>query len=119
MVRTHDVAITSFKVPQAAKAGQTRSITVNLGNKNYDERVRVWLYKSQPPYYWQEVGWLVQAVPVRNGNRGTNFDFSYTFTPEDAAVGKVNFRAYAEVYDVRDALPTDNEAISDPTKVNR
>lgn len=118
MVRTHDVAIISFKVPESAKAGQTRNITVGLSNKNYEEWVNVYLYKSQPSYGFQQVGWLRQVVPPRGGNRTTNFDFSYTFTADDAAVGKVTFRAEASTENARDALPADNQAVADPTKVN-
>jgi hypothetical protein len=34
-------------------------------------------------------------------------------------LGKVNFRAVATVLTAREALPTDNEMISLPTKVNK
>jgi PKD repeat protein len=117
-VRTHDVAITKFQVPTSAKAGQTRQIDVGLRNANYPEVVRVELYKSKPSGF-QLIGFLEQSVPVRSGNRTTDFSFSYTFTNEDAAIGKVNFRAVAVILTARDALPTDNEAISAPTKVAR
>jgi len=58
-------------------------------------------------------------VPVRPSNRTTDFNFSYTFTSEDAAIGKVTFRAVASIIEARDALSADNEAISSPTKVGR
>ncbi len=117
-VRTHDVTITRFIVPQSAKAGQTRQLTVELNNKRYAETVEVQLYKStQSGYVW--VGSLVQYVPVRPGNRTTLFAFSYTFTNDDAALGKVNFRAIANLVGARDALPADNEAIALPCKVAR
>ena len=111
-VRTHDVAIIRFRAPQAAKAGQTRNITVGLSNQNYEELVEVCLNKSE--HY---VGCLLQTVPLRKGNRTTDFDFSYTFTDEDAAIGKVTFRANAFIVNTCDALPADNEAIADPTTV--
>lgn len=117
-VRTHDVAITKFTVPTAASAGQTRSIVVALNSKRYPERVEVTLYKSVPGGE-QWVGSLLQSVPVRPANRTTDFKFSYTFTAEDAALGKVTFKAVATIVDARDALPTDNEAIGMPTKVSR
>lgn len=63
------------------------------------------------------VGRLVQDVPVRSSNRTTGFNFSYTFTDEDARIGKVTFTAVATIENVRDALPADNETISLPTKV--
>lgn len=38
-------------------------------------------------------GTLTQFVPVHKSNRTTGFDFSYTFTGEDARIGKVTFKA--------------------------
>lgn len=124
-VRTLDVAITKFSVPQSAKAGQTRQLSVGLVNNRVEEYVRVELYKSVPAGggYWEQgsfvlVGQLTQFVPVRSANRTTEFGFNYTFTPEDAAIGKVTFKAIAYMVEGRDVLPGDNEAIADPTKVN-
>jgi hypothetical protein len=117
-VETHDVAITRFKVPNAASAGQTRQIVVGVNNKQYDEFVYVELYKSGPGGYFEFIGSLNLFVPTRPSNRTTDFKFSYTFTPEDAAIGKVTFRAVANIQGHRDALQADNEAISAPTKVH-
>lgn len=115
-VRTHDVAITRILAPVAAKAGQTRSITVYVKSLRYDETVQVALYKSVPG----GTEWLgdspVLTVPATN--RTTTFTFPYTFTSEDAGVGKLTFWAFATIVDARDVLPADNEAISSPpTKV--
>jgi PKD repeat protein len=117
-VRTHDVAITKLSVPKSASAGQTRQIAVGLNSKRYPEAIEVQLLRSVPGGY-QLVGSLVQSVPVRPSNRTTDFNFSYTFTADDARVGKVTFRAVANLQGARDALPADNEAIAPPTKVNR
>jgi PKD repeat protein len=116
-VMTRDVAITKFATPGAAKAGQTRPVVVGINSRRYVEQVSVDLYKSVPGGY-QWVGTLSQEVPVRPSNRTTDFKFSYTFTPDDAALGKVTFRAIATIQNGRDALPADNEAIASPTKVN-
>lgn len=117
-VRTHDVAITKFSVPKAASAGQTRSITVGVTSKRYPQNVQVDLFKSVSGGF-QWVGTLAQSVPVYPANRTTDFKFSYTFTSDDAIVGKVTFRTVAAVIDAIDALPADNEAISAPAKVSR
>jgi len=120
-VRTHDVAITKFSTPQAARAGQTRQITVGINSKRQVETVTVELYKSVPGGYYpiyQLVGVLTQQVPVRPANRTTAFSFDYTFTSDDRSIGKVTFWAVAWLQNARDALPADNEAISAPTKVN-
>jgi len=118
-VRTHDVAITKFTVPQSARAGQTRQLSVGVRNTRYLELVQVELYEiTASGDVW--VGTLKQTVPVRSRNRTTTFNFSYTFTAEDARVGKVTFKALAFLLnDVRDAWPADNEAISLPTNVSR
>ena len=119
-VRTHDVAITKFKAPQSASAGQTRQLSVGIKNNRYPETVRVELLKSVTGGYggFQTVGYLDLFVPVRSSNRTTNFDFSYTFTGADAQIGKVTFKAVANLLSGHDALMADNEAISSPTKVS-
>jgi PKD repeat protein len=119
-VKTHDVGITKFMVPQSGSAGQTRQISVGINNSRYPETVRVELYRSSPTYYqsFQQIGYLEQSVPVRSSNRTTDFAFSYTFSLEDAHIGKVTFRAYASILNGRDVFQGDNEAISLPTKVS-
>ncbi|HEV2669799.1 MAG TPA: hypothetical protein VGU74_01805, partial [Gemmatimonadales bacterium] len=117
LVQTRDVAITRFSAPNAASAGQTRQLSVGLNSRRYAETVQVQLLKSGPGGD-QLVGFLTQSVPVRQSNRTTDFNFSYTFTAADAQLGKVTFRAVA-VLGARDALPADNEAVAPPTKVNR
>jgi PKD repeat protein len=116
-VRTHDVAISRFSVPTNGRTGQTREITVNVTNKRLPETVQVQLFKSAPGGY-ELVGTLTQAVRVGT-DRGTPFSFNYTFTSQDALVGKVTFRTMATVLGARDALAADNEAIASPTTVNR
>ena len=119
-VKTHDVAITKFAAPNAAHAGQTRNLVVDLTSKYYDENVTVQLLKGNPDDPWTQwlpVGALTQFVPVRQSNRTTNFNFSYTFTPADAQTGNVSFKAVATLLTGCDALPTDNEVIAPPTKV--
>lgn len=63
------------------------------------------------------VGSLTQFVAARPSNRTTEFPFNYTFTADDAAVGKVTFKAVAVLVYARDALPADNQAIGAPTRV--
>jgi hypothetical protein len=81
--------------------------------------VTVILWKLTPAGTVQ-VGVSTNAVPVRSGNRTTDFVFSYTFTTDDAKAGKVTFRAEAIlVGGARDAVWGDNLAHSLPTKVNK
>jgi hypothetical protein len=66
-----------------------------------------------------EIGEQTGSVPVRAGNRTTDFTFSYTFTSADALVGSVTFQATVELQGAREAIPADNEAVSLATKVSR
>ncbi len=116
-VRTHDVAITKLAAPTSASAGQARGIVVAIKNKRYPETVEVQLLKGVPGGF-QFVGAVTQLVPLSSGNSTTSFNFSYTFTPTDASIGKVTFKAVANLVGARDALPADNEAIAPPTKVS-
>jgi PKD repeat protein len=118
-VQTHDVAITKLLAPQSASAGQTRQISVGVASNRYPEDVQVQLMKALPGGGYAVIGTLTQSVPVRSSNRTTSFDFSYTFTSDDASVGKVTFKAVASIVGARDALPGDNELVADPTKVTR
>jgi len=117
IVRTRDVAIARLAVPQSARASQTRTITVGVENHRDAETVTVTLYRSRPGGAWDQVGQSTQFVPARMGNRTTSFVFAYTFTPDDASIGKVSFRAVASIASGRDSLPGDNEAIAPPTVV--
>jgi hypothetical protein len=112
------VAITKVSAPRSAKVGQTRAITVSLRNTLREETVRIELYQSVPGGF-EQVAASTQFVPVRSGNRTSQFSFNYTFSPEDAQIGKVTFKAVAIIENGKDALPADNEAISaPPTTVN-
>jgi PKD domain len=112
-VQTHDVSIAKLSVPQTGSAGQTRSISVGISNARYAESVQVQLFKNDAL-----VGTLTQQVPVRGGGRTTPFSFNYTFTSDDAVLGKVTFKAVAVVVGARDAQPADNTAIGLPTSVH-
>jgi hypothetical protein len=117
-IRTHDVSIAKFLVPQSASAGQTRTIAIGISNRRYAETVEVDLYKSTPQGFVL-AGSLTQSVPVRPAGRTTDFKINYTFTNDDASLGKVTFKAVATIVGHRDALPSDNEAIALPTTVGR
>jgi len=116
-VRTHDVAIVKFAVPQSAKPGQTRQLTVSIVNSHYTETVQVQILKSSTTGF-QPVGTLTQTVPVTQGNHTVPFSFDYTFTSDDAAAGKVTFEAVATIQGARDALPGDNTVVALSTTVH-
>jgi hypothetical protein len=88
---------------------------VDVTSSRYAENVSVQLLRSIPGGF-EPVGSSVQLVAVRK--QATSFVFSYTFRPEDAALGKVTFKAVAAINGARDALPADNEVVALPTKVS-
>ncbi|QKV73030.1 PKD domain-containing protein [Amycolatopsis sp. Hca4] len=115
-VTTHDVGISKFTVPSAARQGESKPINVDVTNTRYAETVTVVLSKRSTDY-WAEVGRLTLQVPARATGK-VRFPFAYTFTPDDALDGKVSFRAEVQLaYPVTDARPGDNEAISVATTV--
>ncbi len=120
-VKTHDVAITNFKVPQTAHLGQTRQLTVSVSNTRYPEMVRVELQRGLPGSnsWFQFIGSSEQFVLARQANRSTDFTFNYTISPGDANVGKVSFKAIAYIVGARDAFSADNEALSLPIRLSR
>jgi hypothetical protein len=109
-VRTRDVAITKFSVPQTAKSNTTKEIAVEVTNRRYSDNVQVQLYKGLPGGGEQLIGTLTIFVPAR-ATRATLFKFSYTYTGCDATVGKVTFRTAATIIGGRDALPADTTLI--------
>jgi len=110
-VRTKDVAITGFSIPQTARVNQTKTINVDIQNKRYSDYVQVTLYKGTPGGGDVQIGTLTIYVPAR-ASRPTTFKFSYTFTADDAKIGKVTFKAIATIINGRDALPADNTSIA-------
>lgn len=117
LVRTHDVSIMRVASPKSATVGQTRSITITIKNNQYPETVKIDLYRSSINGGFEFIASSTQYVPVRSGNRTSEFSFNYTFTPQDAQIGKVTFKAIVSLVNAREAFPADNEAISTPPTV--
>jgi hypothetical protein len=116
-VKTHDVGIAKFTVPASARAGQQKQISVQVSNTRYLEKDTVVTLYKYGEWGWQEVGVLKLDVPA-HPTRKVTFPFAYTFTNEDAALGKMTFRATVSLpYPAYDSLPLDNEAISTATTV--
>ncbi len=115
-VRTRDIAISKLSVPQTAQVNQTKTISVDILNKRYSDYVQVTLIKGLPGGGEQVIGYLTIYVPAK-AKQATTFKFSYTFTSDDAKIGKVTFKAVATIASGRDALPADNTSIA-TTKVS-
>ncbi|SER26433.1 PKD domain-containing protein [Actinokineospora terrae] len=113
-IRTHDVAITGFDVPTAARVDVTKPIDVTLANGRYTETVKVTLYRGTSAGFQPVTSLTKTARP----NRTTRFPFTYTFTAADLTEGTIVFKAVAEPT-TRDALPSDNTVIAPATRVRR
>ena len=116
-VKTHDVAITGLSVPSKAQAGRTKQLSVAVNNSRYPETVTVSIRRSVPGAGFEEVGQVTQGVPARAARRTTSFEVSYTFSDQDAQLGKVTFQAVATLVTARDANPSDNTVIAPATRV--
>jgi hypothetical protein len=111
-IDTHDVSVAGLSAPASGRAGQTKPIKVSVANTRQAENVRVTLYRvSETGGYDQQIGQAVQRVAASPTGR-VEFPFVYTYTAQDAALGKVTFRAVAALDDwsLREAKPDDNEA---------
>jgi hypothetical protein len=117
-VRTHDVAIVQIEIPGSSKVGKTALITVRVSNSRYPELMELRLLKSVAGAGFQDIAATTMQLPVRKGKQATEIVFSYTFTRDDATLGKVSFEAVANLIAARDAAPADNTMISAPTRVS-
>ena len=119
-VRTHDVEIVAFDVPASARSGQTKTITVGLGDRRYREVGSIQLLAIRPGGSWEVIDQRSGvSIPVTHGAKTTDIEFRYRFTTADAAAGKVSFRVLLTVDGVNDVAPGDNEIIAPPTFVKR
>lgn len=118
-VRTRDVSILKFARPKDGRVGQVRKFIVGINSKLQAETVRVDIYKTELGAYdgFRQIGSWEQVVPVQSGKKTTDFIFVYTFSEEDARLGKVNFKAVASIVNGRDAAPADNAYITLPVTV--
>ena len=61
--------------------------------------------------------WFTKLIQIQATQGALWFDFLYTFRAQDAAAGKVTFKAVATVLGGRDARLADNAAVAAPTEV--
>jgi hypothetical protein len=117
-VRTHDVSVLSLAAPSKGSLGKPAAITVGIGNTHYAEMVQVDLYEVTPQGN-QYVGSAIKPVGAMKPKKTVSFAFSYTFTSNDLALGKVRFQTVATIQGQRDAITGDNVATSLPTLVTK
>ncbi|MFJ8965194.1 PKD domain-containing protein [Lentzea sp. NPDC102401] len=113
VVKTRDVGITSFSTPSGTIPGRPGTLTVGLANHRYADSPRVEFYKSVDND-WKYIG---ERTVQMAADSTAEVSLPYRFTTEDAAVGKVAFRAAVYLPSpARDSRP-DNEVVSIPTFV--
>ena len=115
-VRTHDIAVYRLVTQANASSGQKVLITVHLLNQRYPEKVHVILYKSTPTEFIP-IGEADLFVKVKPALQPTLLNFYYTFTKEDARMGKVTFKVEVILPETRDALLMDNVVIIPPVMI--
>jgi hypothetical protein len=103
--------------PRRARAGQQGLISLGLVSERYQENVVVELLKGRPGCDFSSVGRKQVLVPAGGPRKATEVRFALTFDDEDAAAGRVIFRASASIVGARDASPADNTALALPTTV--
>jgi hypothetical protein len=120
-VRTHDITLTKIEAPESTRVGRSEKITVSVVNAAaYSETVRVDLYRSAAGGGFEFVATLTMDCPsTRKGGKPAKYVFDYAFTSDDAAIGKVIFRAVATIENAPDAFPQDNERLSSLTIIKR
>lgn len=104
-VRTHDVSVVGMSAPRTARSGQTRTVAVSVVDRRYPETAELRLYRLDE-FGQTMVGSISLELLV--SSRATTAEIPYTFTPDDAALGKVTFLASIEILGHTDALPSDN-----------
>ncbi|MFD4675168.1 PKD domain-containing protein [Lentzea sp. NPDC058450] len=113
VVKTRDVGITSFKTPALTMPGRPVTVTVGLANHRYAASPRVEFYRSDQAFGWRFIG---EKTVQMAADSTTDVSASHRITTEDAAVGKISFRAVVYLSD-RDSRQ-DNEVISIPTTID-
>jgi PKD repeat protein len=113
VVKTRDVGITSFRTPAVTMPGRPVTLTVGLANHRYADSVRVDFYKSVGND-WKYLG---ERTVQMAADSTAEVSMPYRIIGEDAAQGKVSFRAAVYLPSpARDSRP-DNEVMSIPTVV--
>jgi hypothetical protein len=113
-VETRDVTVSNIAAPATAKAGDTGHVEVSVTTTRYTEDVVVELLRRRPDGYYDVVGTVRQYV----GKDSTaTVPFTYTYSADDAAIGKATLKARARIYKRDDNNPADNERVAETTVV--
>lgn len=109
-VETHDVTVSKVVAPATAKAGDTATVEVSVANTRYAEEVVVELLRRRADGYHDIVGTERRHV-AKDGT--VTVPFSYTFSANDAAMGKATLKARVRLDGREDNNPADNERVTE------
>ncbi len=113
-VETHDVTVTGVLAPATAKAGETGQVEVSVGNTRYAEDTVVELLRRRTDGYHDVVASVRRHVAE---DSTVTVPFSYTYTADDAALGKATLKARVRLDGREDNNPVDNERVAETTVV--
>ncbi|MGW6929816.1 hypothetical protein ACWGE0_07075 [Lentzea sp. NPDC054927] len=113
-VETHDVTVSNVVAPVTAKVGDTGQVEVSVSNTRYAEDVVVELLRRRPDGYYNIVGTVRQHVAK---DSTAVVPFSYTYTADDAALGKATLKARVRLDGRDDNNAADNERTAETTVV--
>jgi hypothetical protein len=107
-IETHDVTVAKIAAPATAKVGETGYLEVSVTNTRYDEDVVVELLRRGANGYYSVVGTVRQHV-AKDGTAVV--PFTYTYSADDAALGKATLKARVRLDGREDDNPADNERV--------
>lgn len=107
-VETHDVTVSNVAAPATAKVGETGNVEVSVTNTRYAEDVVVELLRQRWDGYHDVVGTVRRHVAKDSTEV---VPFTYTYTADDAALGKATLKARVRLTGREDNNPVDNERV--------
>lgn len=111
-IETHDVTVSNVTAPASAKVGETGNVQVSVTNTRYAEDIVVELLRRRSDGYHSVVGTVRQHV-AKDGT--VVVPFTYTYSADDAALGKATLKARVRIEGRDDNNPADNERVAETT----
>jgi hypothetical protein len=111
-IETHDVTVSNVVAPATAKVGETGDVQVSVTDTRYAEDVVVELLRQR----WDGYHDIVSTVRGHVAKDGTlTVPFAYTYSADDAKLGKATLKARVRLDGREDNNPADNERVVETT----
>ncbi|WP_439657432.1 PKD domain-containing protein [Lentzea sp. HUAS TT2] len=111
-VETHDVTVSNVAAPATAKVGETGQVDVSVTTTRYAEDIVVDLLRRRSDGYHTVVG-TARGQVAKDGT--VTLPFTYTYTADDAALGKATLKARVRIDGHEDNNAADNERVAETT----